>query len=276
MNPLQTILKRLLTQVVLLAFLAPGNAQKSAQIEKELPFNHGEELVYKVYYNWNFVWMPAGEITFKVWDAGSQLHYQAFGKTYSSYEWFYRVDDRYDSWVDRHSLLPNYSERDISEGKYRIFEKIAFNQSSHKMTVWRAPKQGEKETKTEHSSHSKVYDVLSTLYFLRTINFPARGEHSTEQFSIFMDQEEYPLTMKYLGKEYSKTIHGMGNFNVLKFQPEVIVGNVFKEDSKMTVWVADDNNRIPVLIESPVSVGSVKVVLKSYKGLKYNFEAKVK
>jgi hypothetical protein len=91
-----------------------------------------------------------------------------------------------------------------------------------------------------------------------------------------MDQEEYPLTMKYLGKEYSKTIHGMGNFNVLKFQPEVIVGNVFKEDSKMTVWVADDNNRIPVLIESPVSVGSVKVVLKSYKGLKYNFEAKVK
>jgi hypothetical protein len=43
----------------------------------------------------------------------------------------------------------------------------------------------------------------------------------------------------------------------------------------MTVWVGDDENRIPVMIESPVSVGSVKVVLKSYKGLKYDFTAKV-
>ncbi len=257
-----------------MTLLVHGTAQKSVQVDKELPFKHGEELVYKVYYNWNFVWMPAGEVTFKVWDAGSQLHYQAFGKTYSSYEWFYRVDDRYDSWADKSSLLPNYSERDISEGKYRIFEKIAFNQPAHKMTVWRAKKQGDKETKTEHHTHSKVYDVLSTVYFLRTINFPIRGDGSTEQFTIFMDQEEYPLTMKYLGKEDRKSIHGMGKFNVLKFQPEVIVGNVFKEDSKMTVWVANDNNRIPVLIESPVSVGSVKVVLKSYKGLKYNLDAK--
>jgi hypothetical protein len=44
----------------------------------------------------------------------------------------------------------------------------------------------------------------------------------------------------------------------------------------MTVWVSDDQNRIPLLIESPVSVGSVKMVLQEYKGLKYDFTAKVK
>jgi hypothetical protein len=54
----------------------------------------------------------------------------------------------------------------------------------------------------------------------------------------------------------------------------VIAGNVFKDDAKMTVWVSDDQNRIPVLIESPVSVGSVKMVLKEYWGLKYDFKAK--
>ena len=40
------------------------------------------------------------------------------------------------------------------------------------------------------------------------------------------------------------------------------------------VYVSDDKNRIPLLIESPVSVGSVKAVLKNYKGLKYNMTAK--
>ena len=67
----------------------------------------------------------------------------------------------------------------------------------------------------------------------------------------------------------------MGKYKTLKFQPDVIAGNVFTEDTKMSVWVSDDENRIPVLIESPVSVGTVKVVLKSYKGLKYSFTAKV-
>ena len=67
----------------------------------------------------------------------------------------------------------------------------------------------------------------------------------------------------------------MGKYNTLKFQPQVIAGNVFDDDSKMSVWVSDDLNRIPLLIESPVSVGSVKVVLKEYKNLKYDFTAKV-
>ncbi|MGI9159404.1 MAG: DUF3108 domain-containing protein, partial [Saprospiraceae bacterium] len=63
------------------------------------------------------------------------------------------------------------------------------------------------------------------------------------------------------------------HYRTQKFQPDVIAGNVFSEEAKMTVWVSDDQNRIPVLIESPVSVGSVQVVLKNYKGLKFDFTA---
>ena len=70
-------------------------------------------------------------------------------------------------------------------------------------------------------------------------------------------------------------VYDSASFDGLCDREHNIAGNVFKEDSKMTVWVSDDQNRIPVLIESPVSVGSVKVVLKSYKGLKYDFTAKV-
>lgn len=239
-------------------------------------FQHGEEISYKIYYNLNFVWVPAGEVTFKVWDEGNQYHYQAIGKTYESYEWFFSAKDRYDSWVDKNTLLPNYSERDVNEGDYHIFEKIAFNQSGRKMTVWRAPRRGAPEKKTEHTVTDCVHDLLSSLYNLRNVDFASQQAGAAVPFRIFMDQEEYPLRMRYLGKDPRKRVYGMGRYNTLKFQPDVIAGNVFDHDTKMTVWVSDDQNRIPLLIESPVSVGSVKVVIKEYKGLKYDFTAKTK
>ena len=97
-------------------------------------FQNGEKLTYKIFYNWNFVWLAAGEVTFKVFDEGAQYHYQAKGETYNSYEWFFSVKDEYDSWVDRNSLMPNYSERSVNEGNYHIFENIPFNQANRKRT----------------------------------------------------------------------------------------------------------------------------------------------
>lgn len=237
-------------------------------------YQNNERLTYKIYYNWNFVWLAAGEVTFKVFDENNQYHYQALGETYDSYEWFFTVKDQYDSWVAKNTLLPNYSERSVSEGKYNIFEKISFNQASHQTTVWRADHRGAPETKTDHTVKNCVHDVLSILYNLRNIDFGSRSPGEKVAFSIFMDKEEYPLQLRYVGKEPRKKVHGMGRYKTLKFQPDVIAGNVFKDDAKMSVWVSDDENRIPVLIESPVSVGSVKMVLKEYWGLKYDFKGK--
>jgi Protein of unknown function (DUF3108) len=261
--------------LLLLSVLLLTTNIRAQQDSNASAFQHGEELTYKIYYNWNFVWLAAGEVTFKVWDEGTQYHYQAFGKTYSSYEWFFAVDDQYESWADKSTMLPNYSERSVSEGTYHIFEKISFNQGGKKMSVWRADKRGAAEKKTEHATQNKVFDVLSSMYYLRTIDFSSKSAGANVPFSIFMDQAEYPLKMSYKGRDPKKRAHNMGRYKTLKFTPDVIAGNVFTEDTKMTVWVSDDQNRIPIQIESPVSVGSVKVVLKSYKNLKYPFEAKV-
>ena len=243
--------------------------------EAEYNFKHGERLTYKIYYNWNFVWLAAGEVSFKVFDEGKQFHFQAYGETYDSYEWFYKARHVHNSWADKTTLLPNYSEREIQEGDRTNFEKIKFDQNSRKMTVWRSKKKGESETKTEHTVKEKVHDILSSLYYLRTVDFAKQSKGYEELFRIFMDQEEFPLKMRYLGKEERVKVRGMGKFNTLKFEPQVIVGDVFKDEDKMTVWVSDDENKIPVLIETPVSVGSVKMVLKSYSGLTHELSAKL-
>lgn len=254
---------------------APVRSEEPA-IEQtaDVAFQHGERLTYKIYYNLNFIWVPAGEVTFKIFDEGKQYHYQAKGETYDSYEWFFNAKDQYDSWVDKTTLLPNYSERSVNEGNYHIFEKIAFNQAGRKMTVWRATKRGDPEEKTEHSVKDECNDVMSSLYNLRNVDFGSQQAGYSVPFRIFMDKAEFPLKMNYMGKDPNKKVYKMGRYKTLKFQPQVIAGTVFKDNAQMSVWVSDDANRIPVLIESPVSVGSVKMVLKEYWGLKYNFEAK--
>ena len=91
---------------------------------------------------------------------------------------------------------------------------------------------------------------------------------------IFADKETWPLSVQYNGREDNKKIKGQGHFNTLKFSPQVIEGDIFPEDADVQVWVSDDGNHIPLVIESPLSVGSAKAVLKHHKGLRYPLSAK--
>ena len=62
-----------------------------------------------------------------------------------------------------------------------------------------------------------------------------------------------------MGKETIKTRHG--KFNAIKLKPLLLKGSVFEGGEKMTIWVTDDANHIPVRVESPIVVGSVKIDL---------------
>jgi hypothetical protein len=236
-------------------------------------FQGGEEITYKLYYNWGIMWLSAGEVTFKVNDMGSQYHVAVAGRTYKSYEWFFKVRDYYDTYIDKNSLLPKTAIRDVSEGKYKLYDKITFDQENKKASSLRG-KTREVATKKEYNVGECMHDVISVIYYSRNIDFESYNEGEEFPVKIFMDKEVWPLDVKYKGKESRKKVKGKGRFDTIKFSPQVVSGRVFKEGEEMMVYVSDDKNRIPLLIESPVSVGSVKAVLKSYKGLKHEMTAK--
>jgi hypothetical protein len=237
-------------------------------------FEPGEELVYKLYYNWNFVWMAAGEVVFRVRDLGDRYHVSAHGSTYPSYEWFYKVNDKYDTYLDKKTLLPTVSVRSVAEGKYRLYDKLTFDRPKNTLTSLRG-KSRDSATPSEYPVEPCVHDLLSIIYFARNIDFSTLEKGSAVPIKIFMDQTTWPLRLRYQGKNPDKHIHKLGRFKTILFSPDVIKGYVFKEEDKLKVWASDDKNHLPLLIESPISVGSVKVVLKSYSGLKYPLSAKV-
>ena len=236
-------------------------------------FQGGEEITYKLYYNLGIMWLSAGEVTFKVNDMGSQYHVAVAGRTYKSYEWFFKVRDYYDTYIDKNSLLPKTAIRNVREGKYRLYDEITFDQENKKASSLRG-KTKDVATKKNYNLGECMHDMLSVIYYSRNIDFESYKEGEEFPVKIFMDKEVWPLNVKYKGKQSRKKVKGKGRFNTIKFSPQVVSGRVFKEGEEMMVYVSDDKNRIPLLIESPVSVGSVKAVLKNYKGLKYNMTAK--
>lgn len=238
-------------------------------------FQPGEELVYKVYYNWGFVWIPAGEATFRVHDAGDQYHFSVIGRTYKSYEWFFKVRDYYDTWVDKQTLLPTVSIRDVVEGGYTLYDKNHLDQQKHEVVNWRGRRPDNIREHNFFHIESCMHDMLSIVYWARNLDYEGASPGAVFSVKIFADKETWPLEFRYEGKESAKKVRNAGVFNTLKFSPEVIEGTVFPKDAHVEVWVSDDANRVPLIIESPLSVGSAKAVLKSHKGLRHPLTSQI-
>lgn len=230
-------------------------------------FQVGEELIYKVYYNWNFIWLSAGEVIFRVKEKEGKYYITADGATYNSYEWMFKVKDHFSTMIDTATLLPVEFVRDVNEGKYKRYEQVTFDQEAKSIEVLRNKKPKE-QIIDNYAFSDCMHDMISILYFTRNIDFSELDYSFKFPIQIFLDKKVYPLNVKYEGKERKK-IKGLGRLNTIKFSPEVVAGEVFDEDSYMNIWVSDDENKVPLLIESPVSVGSVKAVLKRHNGLKY-------
>lgn len=223
-------------------------------------FAEGERLKFKVYYNMGRLWVGAGEAEFNVKREalnGKQVfHITGDGKTLKSYEWFYKVRDRYETYIDAETMLPLRFVRNVSEGNIKFYNNVSFNQE-----IGRAV-----STNGVFNVPRCIQDVLSAIYYARNIDYNRYQPGAKIPFRMFLDDKVYELYIRYLGKEKVQTRYG--TFNAVKIQPLLIEGTVFSGGEKMAVWVSDDANHLPVRVDSPISVGSIKVDLMSYDGLR--------
>ena len=222
---------------------------------------HGEQIMYILYYTVAGVYVNAGNATFtntvEKLNGRPVFHVSAVGATNTKYDWIYKVRDKYETYIDTTNMQPLKFVRDINEGGYKHYESIMFNQSGNtavtKDGVFQVP--------------DCVQDVISAVYAARNIDFDKYKKDDRIPFKMFLDNEVYDMYIRYLGKEDIKTKYG--KFRAIKFKPLLLKGSIFEGGEKMNVWVSDDPNRIPLRVESPIVVGSVKMDMMSYRNLRY-------
>jgi hypothetical protein len=224
-------------------------------------FGNGEVITLKVFYTVVGAYFGAGEATFTtaIERLGGKpvYHITGEGKTYSFYDNFFKVRDKYETYIDTATLQPYRFIRNVYEGGYKKYENVTFNKSANSAVT----------NKGVYKVPECVQDVLSAVYYSRNIDFNKYKPGDKITFSMFLDNELYEMYIRYLGKETIRTKYG--KFRAVKFKPLLIKGTIFEGGEKMTVWVSDDRNHVPVRIESPISVGSVKIDMISYRNLRY-------
>ena len=229
-------------------------------------FKGGEKIKYKIYYNWGLLWVPAGYVEFEVNEKKDQYYLKAKGKTYPSYSWLFSVDDYFYSYVDKQTIKPKYAKRDIEEGDYKIFNEINFNQTAGTATSY--VKENDDAPKNLSFTYDNcMFDLLSLIYKLRNIEIDKMKVGEEINFQILLDSEVYDLNLEYLGKNPSVQVNGMGKFKAFKISPTVIKGRVFDQNERMNVWISDDKAKLPLIIESPLAVGKIKVILQEYENI---------
>ena len=172
--------------------------------------------------------------------------------------------------ANKADLIPINFRRDILEGNYQRYDSLSFDQENHDVVEYFG-KTKEKAKPFDFSLEAKVLDMVSSIYYMRSLPADIYDNNEDIDLRIFFDKELFDIHINNLGIE-NKKIKSIGKIKCIHLQPELISGYVFQEGDVMDVWVSNDSNRIPVQIESPISFGSVKVLLKSVENLKYSSE----
>ena len=260
-NAIFSIIKITFLLSLLLILSISLKAQSASEYcVKNSSFGEGERLTFKVYYNMSFIWINSGSAEFSI-ESGQinghdAYHIVGIGKTASSFEYFYKVKDKYETYIDKQTLLPIKFARDVNEGGMKFNNEVTFDHADCQVV----------SDKKTYKIPKNTQDVLSAMYFARNIDYDRYKPGDKIPFSMFLDNQVYNLYVQYLGKEEIKT--KMGTFNSIKIKPLLIQGTIFKDGDKMTVWISDDKNHIPLRVESPILIGSVKIDLMEYANLK--------
>lgn len=235
-----------------------GPKPKELPVVKNEAFREGEILTYRLHYGIIDAGVAVLEVKPEVMDVAGRKVYHIVGNGYSkgSFDWFFKVRDRYETFLDKDALLPWMFVRRVNEGGYIINEDYKFNHYTNKVDVGR-----EDKVDVPQGTH----DMISVFYAARNLDLSNAKEGDVFTINSIVDKELFPLKIRYVGKE--RIDCDLGTFDCVKFRPIVQKGRVFKKEEDLNVWITDDKNHVPLRAQAKLMVGSVKLDIVSAKNL---------
>ena len=234
---------------------------------KNTAFLPEEKITMKIFYSTLGMYVGAGEAAFTTslerFNGKMVYHCTGDGKTYSFFDNFFKVRDRYETFIDTVSMLPYKFVRNVSEGGYKTYNNVTFNQEANTAV----------STNGAFKVSNCIQDVVSSVYYARNIKFEKYKPGDKINFDIFLDDEVYHMYIRYMGKEKVRT--RFGKYNAIKIKPLLLKGTIFEGGENMNAWLSDDPNHVLLRVESPISVGSIKVDLMKYSNLRYPLSSQI-
>lgn len=225
-------------------------------------YQSGEILKYRIHYGLLNAGFATLEVKSTTYEGKPHYHIKGEGSSSGAVRAFYKVDDLYETYIDKATNKPSKFVRKISEGGYTRDQVITFDHKDKTAKI--NDRKAQKVSYKEFSGN--VQDLLSAFYYLRNMETDDLKTGDYMNVDILMADETYKFRLKVLGRETIKT--KFGKIKTIKIRPYVQSGRIFKESESVTMWVTDDDNHIPVQIKAELMVGALKAELHSYSNVK--------
>ena len=235
---------------------------------RELPqtaFKEGERLVFDVGYSF----ITAGEAVMsvpKVDTLFGRLVYQVLFTVNSTktFSWIYKVDDRYETFLDAQGMFPWHFTQRVREGSFSGDFEAWFDQINN--VAYAGNKQ--------YSIPPYVHDAVSAFYFVRTLDYSKSRVGEKIVLQNFFRDSTYVLSVKFLGRQRIEV--DAGTFDCIIVEPLMREGGLFKSEGRVLIWLTDDERKIPVKVSTKVVIGSIESELREYSGINGPIKAKVR
>ncbi|SNC75433.1 Protein of unknown function [Hymenobacter gelipurpurascens] len=255
----------LLPLAALLTAFGPSDATRTVP---NTCFKTGEVLQYRVHYGL----INAADATIELSDDVHRVNerpcYRATvtGRTTGSFDYFLRIRDTWRSYIDTTSILPHRFFRNIEEKNYRKNETVDFDHLKDVASVESHKRDKNKIKRGTFKTPNNVQDIVSGFYFLRTLNYDSRRVGEVIKVQGFFDEEVFNLDVIYKGRETVETKAGV--IRAIRLVPKLPDNKLFRGENAVSVYLSDDRNKIPVLIQAELVLGAVKVDMYKYQGLR--------
>ncbi|MFA3782166.1 DUF3108 domain-containing protein [Melioribacteraceae bacterium 4301-Me] len=257
---------------VFVMFLLLTNTQHNLSAQKmtfrkieNKAFSVGEKLTFDVKYG--FVTAGVAEMSIPKISklAGRDVYNITFQvNTVSAFDPFYKVRDRYATYLDTEGIFPWRFEQHIREGGYSRDFSAFFDQ-----------RRGiAKTSEGSYEIPQYVNDILSAFYLARTFDYSEMKSGDKFNLQNFYKDKVYPLDVVFRGRE--RVSVAAGEFDCIIVEPLVVAGGLFKSEGSILIWLTDDQLKIPVKVKTKIIIGSIDAELTNYEGLSAKLTSKVK
>jgi len=232
-------------------------AQAQSRVVKNEAFKCGEQLVYRIHYGF----IDGGQASIKIEDSlvpvlgKKAYHIVGIGVSTGVLNTVFKVNDRYETYIDAQALCPLMFIRRVDEGGFIIKQDMLFDQDYHMVNS------SGKKLKIP----AYVQDMLSAFYYSRTFDYTDEKPGKIDSVVTFVDNQVWSLKIKFVRRDTITS--DVGKIACLVFEPMVQKGRIFKHNDDLQVWISDDKNHIPIRAQANILVGSIKLDIISWSGL---------
>jgi len=242
-----------------------GAATWQSSLTKDPPGNFPELRPVRTSYHfgWSGFTAGTGDMHFtKTVDRKFQL--EANGGSIGLVRALWKLDANYRGLVDPATLRPIESKQIENYRKKKIVTDLSFTNSGVTRTRTEGPGAGTPSTRS--FNFTGLYDLHSALLYLRS---QPLTDKSVYRIVVYPATSAYLTTVTVLGRE--RVSVRAGSYNAIKCDLQLKrIGKKFELEPhrkfrRATIWISDDENRIPLRIEAQIFVGTVFAELQTVR-----------